>query len=1687
MTELPAITTTTTTTAATSPSSPSSSRTPSPTTPFKTLPPPIPIPHLLLDRSRLKPVPKLKPIPAKIITPAPFNQLNPLRAKLRPTTTNNRSVSNPVVKTELKQSMQSTTTTTTTTTTSAEKLPTPPSPPEEEEEEKESTTTVQDEPTTKESPSEQKDSPTEELAREKLSAEQPTTEQLATEELSTDLPQDAHKNCQDQVQPWQHQLNPINTSTIDHNCLERANSAAARLDSLARLNGHRSPTLTDPDHSNSEDDSLPPFLMAKHIEETKKKAGLLSPLCPIPQYPLPLPPSLGFSVGPNGRGVPRLSALQRKALEKMAAQQDSQDLSTVTTSLTRSHTTTGTESPKHLANRFQSSSTDESDQRQLARSNLIRKLSSRDPNSRLKLGLKTQQPVSKPASAAPDQNQDGQNLPFTPEHEPPSSSLFSEPIHQDPVTQPQSELTPAPSHNIIEDPNQAPSAQGLTSSPTILESINTQPDNLPHTQTSHTDQPIIQNVSTTVTKNSPAFGLRYSFTSLDSQTDPRHATRPSYNNFDISAPDPDTIVPTNPRLQSASTEAQAYPRRSQAASLPVHTREHSCSELNPNQKSFVESPHSITEPVSEAILAPAPDLPTPSHSLRSSIVSRLKGRASLSSRIDRSTATGSPTPGHPQSRQSSLDHGSEGPAERRRSTINGNHRTSRPSNSSTLQRVRPATNETTQDGVRQSYTTLSSRVGSISPSNNLQNADRPLRPTRAPPITQAHNVVGGRTAVPQKSSVDLGPSQFPPTPHLVRTHMPVASASDLARYNDQKLAPFPALLNSSPPGSPERARSPPRSNPKNSKSQSHGMFTSASNFFRSPSRNQDENVTNPSRIQQSQTGGMVSPSSHPVSLGRPNEDQEEVVDSSRWQSIGDAAGKISASAGVSRSPTVDSNNSSVMSMNSLQRREQILARLSPFLRPTHPSTSPDHRLNDPPRKLLWHQPVLQVVNATSVKDRYLFLFNDLLVITKPVIEYEECKGERVPKLPITLKHSFLTKSIVEIKNLRCVCTDQVRRTSTKKHHPQNQSIDGELSTPEHWFQQAFMEDPGRAILSHLQTKGLEDNEIEITNLLITTTDLDKRQLGQYLTSPDRSSILKKYLNEMNLSYMRIEDGLRSVLLSIRLPADPLRIERFLEEFGIVWSASNPKIGIEASLVTRWATELIVLSEHSHDGLTDTMRYVAGFVGFPNELIKTESGFVDRLLTIHQSLLKDKPTSTQSLSIEKLEIMLKKSFQSVRRDRLVQARASNEDTEKIDMVVDSNDGQEPTHVLPSHIIYQIESDLITIKIPAPDPQFGIKLFGSGLTFEPSFLSFSQSSTASFRIKGKALGSRQISFIKIGKRAAHYQGLPLNFNVSVERAFMKDTVQVGFLNHLSNKRKYLYSFFGGNPKQDFLELIESAQKAAQFKDSSPDPSHDLDHHNNRSQKVAKSVALQVLIDSLILNEDLIPINVNPYSSTTVGLKVSNNSNHTKKSNKKPNSSGGVPSSTTMKEDKKTSTSGGGRIRSNSLSETYIHTIGKSETDLHVAILERRNLAQDIHIRKRQHQLLQNQLKSNLPTGGGKLALDPYSCSMKENPIGNADESENAFVTRKFIKVGYELIKHCEQNSLVPLVLSFLSMGIHRPSPLPLPTPSSTHNSYNQMSMVNSGAGGGNSHSNSIPNNNHHHHPYQQQQHQNSYHVV
>jgi hypothetical protein len=93
------------------------------------------------------------------------------------------------------------------------------------------------------------------------------------------------------------------------------------------------------------------------------------------------------------------------------------------------------------------------------------------------------------------------------------------------------------------------------------------------------------------------------------------------------------------------------------------------------------------------------------------------------------------------------------------------------------------------------------------------------------------------------------------------------------------------------------------------------------------------------------------------------------------------------------------------------------------------------QLEDPPRKLLLHCPVLQVVNINvrthffnvdtrtsklikrprllvglvqTVKDRYLFLFSDILIIAKPILGLND--------LP-SLEKKFIVKSIVELHKL----------------------------------------------------------------------------------------------------------------------------------------------------------------------------------------------------------------------------------------------------------------------------------------------------------------------------------------------------------------------------------------------------------------------------------------------------------------------------------------------------------------------------------------------------------------------------------------------------------------------------------------------------------------------------------------------
>jgi serine/arginine repetitive matrix protein 2 len=73
-------------------------------------------------------------------------------------------------------------------------------------------------------------------------------------------------------------------------------------------------------------------------------------------------------------------------------------------------------------------------------------------------------------------------------------------------------------------------------------------------------------------------------------------------------------------------------------------------------------------------------------------------------------------------------------------------------------------------------------------------------------------------------------------------------------------------------------------------------------------------------------------------------------------------------------------------------------------------------VDDPPRRLLLLLQVLQMANSNTVKVHFLFLFNDILVIAKPVThDYDALLDTNKPS---PLDRKFIMKSVVQLWYVR---------------------------------------------------------------------------------------------------------------------------------------------------------------------------------------------------------------------------------------------------------------------------------------------------------------------------------------------------------------------------------------------------------------------------------------------------------------------------------------------------------------------------------------------------------------------------------------------------------------------------------------------------------------------------------------------
>ena len=76
-----------------------------------------------------------------------------------------------------------------------------------------------------------------------------------------------------------------------------------------------------------------------------------------------------------------------------------------------------------------------------------------------------------------------------------------------------------------------------------------------------------------------------------------------------------------------------------------------------------------------------------------------------------------------------------------------------------------------------------------------------------------------------------------------------------------------------------------------------------------------------------------------------------------------------------------------------------------------PSSNRPSLLDNPPRQLVAQTPTLQVINSNTVKERFLFLFNDLLILAKPLQQNQITPNS----LPAPSSGRYLVKNIIELR------------------------------------------------------------------------------------------------------------------------------------------------------------------------------------------------------------------------------------------------------------------------------------------------------------------------------------------------------------------------------------------------------------------------------------------------------------------------------------------------------------------------------------------------------------------------------------------------------------------------------------------------------------------------------------------------
>ncbi len=437
----------------------------------------------------------------------------------------------------------------------------------------------------------------------------------------------------------------------------------------------------------------------------------------------------------------------------------------------------------------------------------------------------------------------------------------------------------------------------------------------------------------------------------------------------------------------------------------------------------------------------------------------------------------------------------------------------------------------------------------------------------------------------------------------------------------------------------------------------------------------------------------------------------------------------------------------------------ILEQLDEFLGHGSRGSDVSPFVDDPPRKLLLSSQVLQVANSNTVKDRFLFLFNDILVVAKPVThDYDPLLDTNKPS---PLDRKFIAKSVAQLRD--------VRFTADRDDLPLSSFASISRNSLVRSFVVQFAKDADNAISQFFEKSGTRDDPTVLGQLLFRMLELDRAKLGDYLARRTSKVVLKAFIGSFDFGGVRIDKALRVFLQSLHLAPSryPNPLEYVSDSFASRWYDANADlVAYDRDLAIRLVRAIIQLNDVLYGGVVqdpwDHMQIKRNV---------TSRDFIDAFRRYDpRCLVPDE--------------LLDRIHASIRREPLSQARDSTLSATPDQFIV-------LKRPIPSRLTYRMQSEPIIVRIPQVDPSLTIYLHGNELIFDPPYLTFTRSVEASFRITGTGLGLKTVSFSRSGPSALLYAGLPLSNPIVIERSFMRNTFQLAFVNHEGSKRRYMFS--------------------------------------------------------------------------------------------------------------------------------------------------------------------------------------------------------------------------------------------------------------------------------------------------------